>query len=150
MIYFPDNNHRSWHFNGKSYHGCMDSRKVSPNVTFYLTNDVCKTFYQQNPLFWGNEKLDLNQSFHGPQILQIEIFSDKDYHNMNARRKGIVDHLATCFNPKILKPHLGSEKNIKWCLTSTSYREILEEKHLQSPRDIGICPGVSKVVFELS
>ena len=111
---------------------------------------MCKNFYEQNPLFWLNGKLDLNQTFGGPHISQIEIFSDKDYHHMNARRKGILDHLATCYNPMISNFQLGSKKRINWCLTSTSYREILEEKHLHSPRDIGICPGASKVVLGLS
>ena len=78
------------------------------------------------------------------------MLSDKDYHHVNARRKGISVHFATCYNPKVLTPHLGSKKSINWCLTSTSYREILEEKHLQSPRDFGIGPGVSKVVFEIA
>ena len=108
---------------------------------------MCKKFYERNPLFWLNNKSNLNKRFDGPQISQIEIFSDQEGYHMNGRIKGTSDHLATCYNPKILNPALGSKKSINWCLTSKSYREILEEKHFQSPKDIGIRPGLSNIHF---
>ena len=117
--------------------------QIVPNKSFYFKNDICKKFDDQNPLFWEGEMTGIkrNNTFNLIQIAQLEIFTDIGVGD--GRLKGDTNrlHLATCYNPIMLNRRFESTKDRNWCATSQSYKEILEEKEVVLPIDIGFCPG---------
>lgn len=117
--------------------------QIATNVSFYFKNDICKKFDEQNPLFWEDERsqIETNITFNRTHISHLEIFTDIGVGDGMRNGESNRLHLATCYNPSMLTKSLEPSKSHNWCATAQSYREILEEKEVVLPIDIGICPG---------
>ena len=134
---------RSWFFEGREFFGCTDEIRSYPNISLYLKDELCKKFYENNPSYWAASDGTLKKSSitHKTPISQVEIFKLNQTQQEHVKANSKIWHLATCYNPTILTSNTESSLSPKWCATAQSYTEILEEKEVIEPADIGICPG---------
>ena len=123
----------------------MSGKEILRNQTFYLKNDLCKKFYDQNHLFWDIDILIglSNNSIDGDNLSQVEIFSASK--NSYKNGSGNFEHLMTCYNPNMI--HSVPNAALNWCATAPSYKEILDEKTITRLEDIGICPGINHLTL---